>query len=94
MKRFLIGVLVLAFVVAIPLSTTLMAKKVDKVKLCHITGVNDAGTRLVGHVIEVAQSAVKAHCAHGDHNPKRTELPIGADCWRPANSTPFTCEIK
>ena len=72
MKRFLIGVLILAFVVAIPLSTTLMAKKGDKVEICHLNSSNDAVFLLdgrevnYGRVIKVSAKAVQANVSRGD----------------------------
>ena len=71
MKRFLIGVLILAFVVAIPLSTTLMAGKQPKVDVCHLNSANDVldlGTQVIafGKVINVSEKAVAHHVKHGD----------------------------
>jgi hypothetical protein len=82
MKRFITILVVVAFVAAIPLSHAVMAQKVKdpKVLVCHVTNVNDAGDRFVGHVISISPNALPAHCAHGDHHPGDKE--VGAYCSR------------
>ena len=63
-----------ALLLALPLADTAVAKKEDKVAVCHITHIeyNDDGSiefPMMGHVIVVPQVACAAHCAHGDHKP-------------------------
>ena len=77
MKRLVILCVVLAFVVAIPLSHSLMAKG-EKVRLCHVTSADDFG--VYGHVIEVSINAKNAHCNHGDHDRPALERKIGEAC--------------
>jgi hypothetical protein len=71
MKRLIILLCVLVFIVALPLSHAIAGKgPAPKVDICHATDsavVNDAGVSLVvGHVINVSENAVAAHLAHGD----------------------------
>jgi hypothetical protein len=81
MKRFITILVVVAFVAAIPLSHGLMAKNPkEKVLVCHVTKVNDAGDRFEGKVIDISVNALPAHCAHGDHHPKNKVK--GDDCSR------------
>ena len=73
MKRLIIVLCVVAFIVALPMSHLAFAKKADKVAICHIIEEHDAVYALWGVVdlhfgkeISVAESAVPAHEAHGD----------------------------
>ena len=69
MKRFMIYCLVVAFIAAIPLSHSLMAKKPAKVQICHVNSANDVeglSPFVFGRVIEVSSNALKAHMKHGD----------------------------
>ena len=86
MKRLLIVFCVVGFLAALPLSHSVLAgppeDKPAKVLVCHITNLNEAGTRLVGHVIEISENALPAHCAHGDHNPVIATKVKGDPCSR------------
>lgn len=86
MKKVIAVIALVAFIVALPTSLFLMAKKGDKTFVCHITGENDDGTRYVGHVIQVSNNTVKDHCAHGDHAPATWNQVIGNDCSRNVNN--------
>jgi hypothetical protein len=69
MKK-LLSVVLLAILASMGFTSTASAG--DKVYACHITGMNDAGTRLTGHVISISDKALKAHCKHDgvpDHRP-------------------------
>ena len=72
MKRLLVILCVVGFVVALPMSHLAFAAKADKVDICHVTdsldGLGPDGnvTLIVGHVINVSGNAVDAHVAHGD----------------------------
>lgn len=92
MKRLLPIFAVAASIVALPLSHLALADPgngrkgpPEKVKLCHVTGTNEDGTRYEGHVIEVAEPAVKAHCNHGDHTPGAGKE-VGEECSRPTDN--------
>jgi hypothetical protein len=86
MKRLLILLCVVLFLAALPMSHLAFAGKPEekpaKVLVCHITGLNEAGTRLVGHVIDISENALPAHCAHGDHNPVNPDKVKGDPCSR------------
>jgi len=68
-----------------------MGKRPIKYKVCHIThvietvnpctGAEPVREWKVGHVIEVAESALPAHRAHGDHKPGE-DKEIGDCCGR------------
>jgi len=66
MKRLLVLLFVVAFLVAIPL--THFAGKAAKVDVCHVNSANDQGAwgYAFGNVISVSEKAVPAHLAHGD----------------------------
>lgn len=74
MKRLLILLCVAGLLAALPMSHLALADKPEekpaKVLICHLNGANpmvDGNWWLVfGRVIEVAESAVPAHLAHGD----------------------------
>jgi hypothetical protein len=69
--------LALAFGAAIIVGTMIGAPDLsaaEKVSVCHRTG--NGGS----HVIEIAQSAVKAHLAHGDHLEVAAGLKSGTPC--------------
>ncbi len=71
MKRLLIMLCLVAFLVALPMSHSAFAKKPAKVEICHVNSANDIldlGTVVItfGKVIEVSENAVEAHLAHGD----------------------------
>ena len=73
MKRLLIMLCIVAFLAALPLSHIAMAAPKGKVLICHLNAANDTvrdgfnpGTWYLGRMIEVAESAVEAHLAHGD----------------------------
>jgi|GEM_PF-5209647 len=77
MKRLLILLCVAGLLAALPMSHLALAGKPEekpaKVVICHLNGanptVNDGthpGTWYFGRRIEVAESAVEAHLAHGD----------------------------
>ncbi len=70
MKRLIVVLCVVGFIVALPMSRLAFAGKPVKVDICHVTDsvvVNAAGVSLVvGHVISVSENAVDAHLAHGD----------------------------
>ncbi len=73
MKRLIILLCVVAFLVALPMSHMAFAKKAKvKVDICHATdfkvglGADGNVTLIVGHVINVSENAVAAHLAHGD----------------------------
>ena len=100
MKRLVPVFAVAASLVALPLSHLALAQgpKKEKVKLCHITGQppqkcvnvregNPSGECVVGHVIEVSESAVPAHCGHGDHLNINRNYEKGDDCERPVEWT-------
>jgi len=90
MKRLLVLCVVLAFVVAIPLSHSLMAQKDGKVRLCHVTKADDLG--VYGHVIEVSINAKNAHCNHGDHDRPVAERKVGDACGWLYAWGPVPCE--
>ena len=72
--------LALAFGAAIIVGTMIGAPDLsaaEKVSLCHREG--NGG----GHVIEIAESAVKAHLAHGDHLEVAVGLKAGTPCLPP-----------
>ena len=72
--------LALAFGAAIIVGTMIGAPDLsaaEKVSLCHREG--NGG----GHVIEIAESAVKAHLAHGDHLEVAAGLKSGTPCLPP-----------
>lgn len=73
MKRLLVMLCVVAFLAALPLSHIAMAAPAEKVFICHVNSANDIlgppaipAVFVFGRVIEVADSAVAAHLAHGD----------------------------
>jgi hypothetical protein len=70
MKRLIVVLCVVGFIVALPMSHLAFAKKADKVLICHATDLFDVPqnqwTLVVGHVIEVSENALDAHLAHGD----------------------------
>jgi hypothetical protein len=73
MKRLIVVLCVAAFIIALPMSHSAMAKRdliIKKVLICHATDSFDIlaneWTQIVGHVIEVSENAVDAHLAHGD----------------------------
>jgi ABC-type sugar transport system substrate-binding protein len=72
MRRVLVLLCVVAFLAALPLSHIAMAAPAAKVAICHVNSANDVidlgffGTFVFGMEIEVAESAVPAHLAHGD----------------------------
>lgn len=70
MKRLLIMLCVVAFLAALPLSHIALAAPAEKVLICHVNSANDLVNGhwwlVGGRVIEVAESAVPAHLAHGD----------------------------
>lgn len=83
MNKVIAIITVIAFIVAIPVSNNLMAGKEAKVKVCHITAEGEwrGANGYIGHVIEVSENAVKAHCSHGDHAPNPNKV-IGDECGR------------
>lgn len=59
-----------------------------KVLVCHVTSEGEivpkgggSALGLTGHVIAVAEAALPAHCAHGDHEPN-DEKSAGDSCQR------------
>ena len=68
MKRFIILLCVVAFIVALPLSHVAAKGKAPKIEICHGTDSLDLGTLEVvyGHVISVSGNALAAHEGHGD----------------------------
>ncbi len=78
MKRFIVALCLVAFLVALPMSHLVSAAKKKKpvrkkVAICHIIEANDVVYGFWGVVdlhfgkeIEVATSAVPAHIEHGD----------------------------
>jgi len=70
MKRLIVVLLVAAFIIALPMSHSASAAKKAKVDICHATDSfvvpSNGVTLIVGHVINVSESAVDAHLAHGD----------------------------
>ena len=71
MKRLLIMLCVVAFLVALPMSHSAFAGKKAKVAICHVNSANDAiegvgATLVFGKVIEVSENAVAAKEAKGD----------------------------
>ena len=100
MKRFLIFCLVVAFIAAIPVSHSLMAKKMPKVKICHITG--ETATHYTGHIIIISGNAVQAHYNHGDHDPTCDDRVAGDPCSRAKGpeprqtcpDDPLCCEVE
>ena len=75
MKRLIVVLCVVGFIVALPMSHLAFAGKPEekpaKVEICHVNSANDVvvlGTVVIayGRVIEVSENAVAAHEAHGD----------------------------
>lgn len=69
MKRFIILLCVVAFVVALPLShVAAKGKAPAKVEICHVKATADlwGSPKAFGIVIEVSANAIPAHEAHGD----------------------------
>jgi len=77
MKRSIILLCVAGLLAALPMSHLALAGKPEempaKVAICHVNSANDTvrdgtnpGTWYFGRMIEVAESAVEAHLAHGD----------------------------
>ena len=74
MKRLLILLCVAGLLAALPMSHLALAGKPEekpaKVTICHVNSANDMVNGhwwlVGGRVIEVAESAVPAHLAHGD----------------------------
>ena len=73
MKRLIVVLCVVGFIVALPMSHLAFAGKgpAPKVEICHVNSANDVvvlGTLVIayGRVIEVSENAVAAHEAHGD----------------------------
>jgi hypothetical protein len=81
MKRLLVLLLIVGFVVALPLSHLVLAKgPAPKVEICHVTdsGSVFGDTVVVGHVISVSENALDAHLAHGDLEDFKDLTPDGA----------------
>ena len=80
MRRLLVVLCVVGFVVALPMSHLAFAARggAPKVEICHITpnyapseafpflSPNNVVVALYGHVIEVSENAADAHYGHGD----------------------------
>ncbi len=77
MRRLILFVALAALIVALPATHDVFAKKMPKVKICHVNSSNSAGlldfkflpnviSFNFGRVISVDASAVDAHVAHGD----------------------------
>ena len=84
MKRSLIILCVAALLATLPLAHIAQAGKVEKVAICHVNSANDiidleTGYAIAfGRIIEVPESAVEAHLAHGDCT---NFFPITPEAW-------------
>ena len=72
MKRMLVLLCVVAFLIALPMSHAVFAGKAEKVAICHLNSANDVldlepfGVIAFGKEVEVSENALDAHLAHGD----------------------------
>ena len=92
MKRLIVVLCVVGFIVALPMSHLAFAGKPEekpvKVDICHATdsgALQSGGTLIIGHVINVSENAVDAHLAHGDSleiNDIDDEGPWAGHSWR------------
>ena len=92
MKRLIVVLCVVGFIVALPMSHLAFAGKPEgkpvKVDICHATdsaAMMSGGTLIIGHVINVSENAVDAHLAHGDSleiNDIDDEGPWAGHSWR------------
>ena len=96
MKKVIAVIALVAFIVALPTSHFLMAKKGEKpakVGICHetghVAGYNSAGDELSGIAIFVSEKSLKGHCNHGDRKLiPNTGKVAGDPCapdWGPAS---------
>ena len=79
MKRLIVLLCVVAFVVALPMSHVAAKGKPAKVDICHLTPNYGTSVPFVffgndvvanyGHIISVSPNAADAHYAHGDPVP-------------------------
>ena len=72
MKRFVVLLVVVGFLAALPLSHLAFARQ-HKVTICHITDQEETvdpvlgpGVIVTGHEITISENALDAHLAHGD----------------------------
>ena len=86
MKKLLFAVAAVGFILVLQPADPVQADKGDKTIICHLTD------GLSGHVIEVSDNAVAAHCRHGlgDHNPTQ-EKRAGDFCSNPSQA-PIRCQ--
>lgn len=90
MKRLVGLFLIAAFVMALSMSHSLLAKgppeNGKKVYICHITeeGQNSNGEEAyLGHIVNISKNALPDHCAHGDHEiPNLNGRGPGDSCGR------------
>ena len=84
MKRLLVMLCVAGVIAAIPLcNVATAAKKETKVAICHVNSANDVvvlgdSVFVFGRIIEVPETAVEAHLAHGDS----TDFVTLTETWR------------
>ncbi len=103
MKRLLVVLCVVGFVVAVPMSHLAFGAKAEKVEICHITPnyapsvpfiwINPGNlvVALYGHVIEVSGNAAEAHYNHGD--PEALFLTADFDQFIPDFDNDSECVI-
>ena len=78
MKKLLFAAAAVGLILVMQPADPVQADNGEKTIICHLTN------GLSGHVIEVSDNAVKAHCRHGlgDHNPQSTNSQTGNACGR------------
>jgi hypothetical protein len=80
MKRILAAAVLSAFLMTPALHNTAQAARRAKVRVCHVSPDAVEGSPAKQRVIEISESALSAHLAHGDFE---TFASVGTDCAVP-----------